>query len=112
MASSTALSSRRSSSLLEVVFAAFPLPEGTASTCESAGRFSDLLEGCTVTDDDTASFTTTGASGTGDGSRGRFLSLLLLASDRDGGECGAGGLEDSVLSFRATDCNDEKKNAK
>lgn len=113
MASSTALSSRRSSSLLEDGFAVFGFPGGTGSACESADRFSGLLVDCGITDDETTSFTATGGSGTGDGSRGRFfkadcLSLVLLASDCDGGECWEGGLEVSVLSVRGTDCNQNK----
>lgn len=112
MASSTALSSRRSSSLLEDVFAVFDFAEVAGSAGESTVRFSGLLVVCGVTDDETASFTATGASETGDGSRGRFfnadcLSLLLLGSDLDGGECWE-GLEASVLSVRATDCNENK----
>lgn len=113
MASSTAFSSRRSSSLLEEVFAAFDFPAGTASACESIDRFSGLIVGCGVTDDATATFTASWASVTGDGSRGRFfkadcLSLLLLASDLYGGECWE-GLEESVASDRATDCNENKQ---
>lgn len=113
MASSTALSSRSSSSLLDDVFGVFDLPEAAGSAGESTGRFSGLLVGCGVTDDDTTSFTATGASETGDGSRGRFfdadcLSVLLLASGLDDGECWE-GLAASVLSVRATDCNENKQ---
>lgn len=114
MASSTALSSRRSSSLLEDVFAAFDFPAGTASACESIDRFSGLIIGCGVTDDATATFTASWASVTGDESRGRFLKadclslLLLLASDLYSGECWD-GLEESVASDRATDCNENKQ---
>lgn len=111
MASSTALSSRRSSSLLEDVFVVFDFPEVTGSAGESADRFSGLA-GCGITDDETTSFPAIAASETGDGSRGRFfnvdcLSLLLLASDLDGGECWV-GLEGFILSVRATDCNENK----
>jgi len=113
MASSTALSSRRSSSLLEEVFAAFGLPAGTASACESIDCFSGLIVGCGVTDDATATFTASWASETGDGSRGRFfnadsLSVVLLTSDLYDGECWE-GLEESVASDRATDCNENKQ---
>ena len=114
MASSTALSSRRSSSLLEEVFAAFDFPAGTASACESTDRFSSLIIGCGVPDA-TATFTASWTSVTGDESRGRFLkadclSLLLLASDLYAGECWE-GLEESVASDRATDCNANKQNS-
>lgn len=50
----------------------------------------------------------------GDESRGRFLKadclslLLLLASDLYSGECWD-GLEESVASDRATDCNENKQ---
>ena len=113
IASSTALSSRRSSSLLEVVFAAFPLPEDADSTWGSADCLSGLI--ADGMDDDTASFLAAGASGTEGESRGRFLnaeglSLLLLASDLAGGEWGAGCLDGSELSFRVTDWNEISEN--
>lgn len=115
MASSTAFSSRRSSSLLEEVFAVFGFPDVTASACESADRLSGLFAECGVTDDETASWVWFETSKTGDGSRGRFLapscfSLLLLASVLSGGECWEGGLDVSALSVFATDCKDKIQN--
>ena len=111
MASSTAFSSRRSSSLLEEVFAVFGFPDVNTSAWESADLLSGLFADCAVTDDETASLAWLEASRTGDGSRGRFLaascfSLLLLASVLSSGECWEGGLEGSPLSGRSTDCND------
>ena len=110
MASSTAFSSRRSSSLLEeVLFAVFGFPDVTGSACESVDRLSGLFTDCGMTDDETTSFAGF-ASETGDGSRGRFLaacsfSLVLLASVLAGCECWDCGLNGSLLSVLATDCN-------
>ena len=73
IASSTALSSRRSSSLLEEVFAEFALPDVTASACEFTDRLSGLLADWEVTDDETISLV---CSETGDGSRVRFLVVV------------------------------------
>lgn len=85
MASSTALSSRSSSSLLEEVFAVFAFPDVAVSTCESADLLSFLFGVCAGTDDETTSLAGFEASRTGDESRVRFFattcfSLLLLAS--------------------------------
>lgn len=111
MASSTAFSSRRSSSLLEEVFAVFGFPDANTSAWESTDFLSGLFADGAVTDDETASLAWLEASKTGDGSRGRFLaascfSLLLLASVLSSGECWEGDLEGSPLSGRFTDCND------
>lgn len=109
MASSTAFSSRRSSSLLDEVFAVFDFPDAPASACESTDLLSGLLAGWAVTDDVTASLAWFEVFTPGDGSRCRFLavncfSLLLLASVRCAGECWIGALACSPLSGLGTDC--------
>lgn len=89
IASSTAFSSRRSSSLLDEVLAVFAFPDVAASTCVSVDLLSALFEVPADTDDDTASLPWLEASRTGDESRGRFLASacfsLLLVSVLSGG---------------------------
>lgn len=90
IASSTAFSSRRSSSLLDEVLAVFAFPAEAASICVSVDLLSALFEVPADTDDDTASLPWLEESRTGDESRGRFFasacfSLLLISVLSGGG---------------------------